>query len=545
VNSDFIKGLKKYWIEIGLCSFLINVCGLLVPIFSTLVYDKVVGNGNNETLWALTIGVVFIIAIEFALRILRGYAFEQITAASDVWAEHSLMERMLRARSDQTGSLGQLISRYRDHAGARDSLFSNYSIAAADIPFFGIFLLTMFWIGGPLVLVPLVVACPLLLGSFLVQRPVQLATTAFQLNSAKKTSLIAEYSAAREHIQTSNLHPRLAQIWSKVATHSALARGKSRFLQTLGQSWTGLCITLSSVMLLVAGVYRIESGAMSVGTLIACSLINLRAMAQLATISGMMVSWRELQRTQAELDLVLPKLSVDEGTDNKLIAHAGEVHIAGLQFRFNGRTSDALKDLSFDVAPGERIALVGRPGSGKSTLLKCIAGLLQAQAGTILVDGISVANLDIPRSLTYKPQEPVLFDGSVNDNMKMDAEVEPARKAAVLQLTGMSKAIRNGELSLDMQVGPGGAHLSGGQRQMLELARVLSAYSPIYLLDEPTAGVDADTEMQFANALNQLTRGKTVLMATHSRAVLEFVDRIIVIEQGVKAADGPQKSILC
>ncbi|MCW5655263.1 ATP-binding cassette domain-containing protein [Hydrogenophaga sp.] len=546
-----VRALGPHVVEICLSSLLINGCGLLMPVFSMLVYDKVVGNGNNETLWALATGMLLVLLLEFCLRLIRGYSVERLAAIADIRMDARMFDRLLEANPARTAGAGVLMSRYRDSTGARDALFSQYAVLAADLPFLLLFLGALAFMGGPLVLVAVVSAVPLLAGQWLLYRPQRDYGVLGQTATAGKTGLLAMLVGGLPYFQTTPLRHTLADRWETQASEAALLRGRQRYWQTLAQSWAGLCIGLASVALLVAGVYRIEAGAMSVGALIACSLVQLRAMVQISSVAALTTCWRDLSRTQAELDaaaqpekapadpppvqgITLPATDALEITVQHLACH-------------DDAGAAVLDDLSLLVQRGERVAVVGRPGSGKSTLLRCMAGVQTPDAGMVLVEGTRIGAVPADARaqwLAYKPQDPVLIGPALQDDLPAENGEHAAAAVSALELTGLLDALRSGELRRDQAVTAGGYGLSGGQRQMIALARALASPAAVVLLDEPTVGVDAQTEQRLAEAVKRLTQGKTVVMATHSTALLGFVDRIVVLERGRIVAAGPRDQIL-
>lgn len=543
-----LRALVPHGIEIGLCSLLVNACGLLMPVFSMLVYDKVVGNSNNETLWTLAAGMVLVLLLEFGLRMLRGYAVERLGAMAEARMESHLVDRVLGASAQQVAAPGVLMSRYRDLAGARDALFAQYAVAAADLPFLFLFLLVLGFIGGPLAAVPVLWALPMLAGQWLAGRPQRDYGAQGQAAAAHKASLLADLVAGLAFLQTSALRHVLVDRWEREVRQGALLRGRQRFWQTAVQSWGGMCIGMASVTLLACGVYRIESGAMSVGALIACSLIQLRTMLQLSSVVSLVVGWKDLTRTQSELDRLAQPGTQESAPKIALPPGGNEVSLLHLTCR-SADGQAVLDDVNLWIARGERVALVGRPGSGKSTLLRCLAGVQQPSQGQVLMNGARVDTIDLAGDqaatapwLSYKPQEPVIIGPLLQDDL---GALQGDRADRALALTGLSAALRNGEMRRDQRVNEGGARmLSGGQCQIVSLARALAADAQCYLLDEPTASVDAETEARLAQAVDEMTRGRTVVVATHSTALLHRMDRIVVLERGRVVANGPREQLL-
>ena len=226
----------------------------------------------------------------------------------------------------------------------------------------------------------------------------------------------------------------------------------------------------------------------------------------------------------------------------------GRITVRRLGYRFKADGPMALDGLTFNIEPGERVGLLGRPGSGKTTMLRCLAGVVRPSTGEVLVDGVTVRQHDAysrARWMAYKPQDPILFEGTLEENILAGAEFvgrESVERA--LEVAGLQEYIRRGELNLGMAIEPRGVNLSGGQRQAVALARSLVSSPIILLLDEPTAGLDVAGEKAIAARLREFSQGKTLVVATHSHAMLAMLDRLIVVDGGRIVADGPREKVL-
>ncbi|WP_159355264.1 peptidase domain-containing ABC transporter [Methylovorus glucosotrophus] len=536
--------MAPYGLEIGLSSFIINACGLLMPLFSMLIYDKVVGNGNVETLWTLVAGMLLVLVLEFTLRTIRAYVTQRLGAIAELHMEGRFIDRLLTTNAQQVASPGVLMSRYRDLASARDALLAQYAVVAADMPFMLLFLLAQGLIGGWLVMIPILFALPILLGQWLSNKPERDYSSRTLGVAARKASLLSELAGNLAFLQISPLRHLLADRWESEMYQGAILRGRQRFWQTAGQAWVGMCIGLASVTLLAVGVYRIEAGAISVGALIACSLIQLRAMLQLSSAASLLLGWKDLNRTQAELDAAAQPEANASYVQMPIASGKGDISVT--QLTCHNQDGDVTLDhVNLAFGPGERIAVIGRPGSGKSTLLRCMAGVQTPSEGQVLLNAMRVEAYSPDQralAITYKPQEPYLLGPCLQDNL---ARMDSLRAEQAMLLTGLAAALKSGELRRDQVVSAGmGPRLSAGQCQIVVLARSLSEDPRVFLLDEPTAGVDGETEAKLVDAVDQLTRGKTVILATHSLALLKKMDRIVVLERGKVVASGTPERLL-
>lgn len=542
-SSRLLKAIAPFSIEVGLTSLLINICGLLMPLFSLLIYDKVVGNGNVETLWALTVGMVLVLFLEFILRMIRGYTFVRLGVVAEVKMNGRFIDRILQTNASQIASPGFLMSRYRDQEGARDTLFSQYIVVASDLPFLLLFLIIQGFIFGTLVIIPLLFSLLLLTGQWFISRSQRNYHAHHHVSGARKTMLLADIVASLAFLQTSPLRYTFADRWENEVHRDAIVRNRQHFLQTFSQSLAALCLGMASVALLVLGVYRIQAGVMSVGLLIACSLIQLRIMLQLSSAISLVMCWKDLNRTQTELDRASTP-EVFPVTFSSPMPDIVEMSVLDLTCcdHSGGSYLDAV---NLHIKPGERVAIIGRPGSGKSTLLRCLAGVQLPDKGQVLINGMRIqayAADDRMNWLAYKSQEPVIVGPTLQDNL---ADLQGERAECVLECTGLKTLLRNGEMRRDQIIqGAECQPLSCGQRQIVALARTLATDARIFLLDEPTSGLDAETESKLVNAVEKLTRNRTVVLATHSIALLNKMDKIVILERGKVVAFGPREQLL-
>jgi len=225
----------------------------------------------------------------------------------------------------------------------------------------------------------------------------------------------------------------------------------------------------------------------------------------------------------------------------------GHISVIGLGKHYEGRPA-ALEAVSLSVAPGERVALLGRPGAGKTTLLRCLAGLCRADSGLILIDGLAlddIARFDRMRWMAYKPQDPEVFAGTLEDNLRIAGSRDRNRFSEAIWASGLENEFKSGRMSLGMQLSERGGNLSGGQRQKVALARAFAQSSRILLLDEPTLGLDPESERMLAERLPKLLGDSSVLiMTTHSSIMLSTVQRVIALDGGRVVADGPREKLV-
>jgi ATP-binding cassette subfamily C protein LapB len=227
---------------------------------------------------------------------------------------------------------------------------------------------------------------------------------------------------------------------------------------------------------------------------------------------------------------------------------AGHIAFNGVSFAYPDEKIQALSDVSFSIAAGERVGVIGRVGSGKTTIEKLLLGFYEPDCGTVLIDGVDLRQIDptdLRRNLGALLQDVVLFDGTLRDNITLGAAyVDDDTVLEAARLAGVESFAQRHPLGFDAQVGERGSHLSGGQRQAVALARALLQNPPILLLDEPTSAMDNSAENRFKQQLAGILARKTLLLVTHRTSLLSVVDRLIVMDGGRVVADGQRHDVL-
>ena len=550
---SYLIPLRAYWpqySEILLAGVAINFIALLIPVFTMLVYDRIVGNRITETLWALALGMLLAAILDFSLRAIRAWYVEHIAGNSDVLLDRALLRRLLHHDAAVLPPVGAVLNKYKELAAARDFITSGYLLSVADLPFYLLFMMTLWIIGGWVVLVPITMGVLMVISHVACAAPAKDYGSQSRKAAGSKVSLLAEILSEGELLKTSLLRVPVARRWQEESEAAASAGARGRFWTALAGVSSNFWMMLTTVGTLVAGVYQIDARELTTGGLIACSMLASRSMMSLASVTVLFTRFNEMRRSGKELDDLLGD-GGEAPTAPQSVAPRpleGRITVRRLGYRFKTDGPMALDGLTFNIEPGERVGLLGRPGSGKTTLLRCLAGVVRPTTGEVMVDGVAIRQHDAysrARWLAYKPQEPILFEGTLEENILAGAEFSGNDALALaLEVAGLQEYIRRGELNLGMMIEPRGVNLSGGQRQAVALARSLVASPSILLLDEPTAGLDVAGEKMIAGRLREFSQGRTLVVATHSHIMLAMLDRLIVVDGGRIVADGPRDKVL-
>lgn len=545
--------LHSRWLyaDAVVASLLINLIGLFAPLFVMNVYDRVVPNQALSTLWVLAIGIVGAYGFELLLRSLRGLSLDLAGKKTDLIVSATLFERILgmplSLRPARVGSFAQNI---HDFQGLRDFLSSLTLTSLIDLPFCLLVLLAIAWLGGPLVWVPLL-AFPLALGlGWLLQAPLRKSLERSMALAAERQSTLIETLGGLDALKVNNAQGERQHHWEQTIGTLGRLELRTRQLSSLVLHLGQAVQQLSGVVLIVWGVHLIIGGSLSMGSLIACYMLNGRALAPLGQLSGLLTRYQQARLTKRNVDQMMALPQERPGGERALEPHRlkGEIECRQLSFRYPGQPEAALRDLNLRIAPGERVAVLGRSGSGKSSLARLLVGLYEAESGGLLLDGLDIRQLDIAevrRQIGYVPQDIQLFSGTLRDNLVAGArQVSDERILQVAELAGVQAFAQLHPQGYGMPVGERGQQLSGGQRQQVALARALLLDPALLVLDEPTSAMDAGGEERLIQRLRPALVGKTLLLVTHRTSLLALVDRVLVLERGRLLADGPREAVL-
>jgi ATP-binding cassette subfamily C protein LapB len=413
-----------------------------------------------------------------------------------------------------------------------------------------LFLLVIWMLAGPLVLVPLA-AIPVLLGyGLFIQPRLRHAAEQGMRAGAQKNASLVEGLVEAETVKALGVEGRLQRQLESAVAESAKWNAQARLWALSATNLATLLQQLVSVGVVVAGVYLIAAGELSLGALIASVILSGRAVVPLAQIAGLLTRFNQASAALSALNQVMA-MPVERPDGQVFVtrpALQGAIEFDHVSFRYPGQELAALQDASLRIAAGERVAIIGRVGSGKTTINRLIAGLYQSSEGAVRIDGVDIRQIDpgdLRRNVAYVSQDSQLLFGTVRDNLTMGvphAEDEHIVRAA--ELAGVAEFVNRHPLGFDMPVGEHGNMLSGGQRQAVGLARALVLDAPIMLLDEPTGSMDNSSEEHIKRELASVAADKTLVLITHRASLLELVDRVIVMDAGKIVADGPKVQVL-
>jgi ATP-binding cassette subfamily B protein/ATP-binding cassette subfamily C protein LapB len=543
----FLHMHKGRFFEIFLCGLLVNLFGLALPLFSSFVYDKILGNNIMETLWALVMGLGLIVIIEFCVKCLRTMVAERFAISSEADIDHSVFQNLLDTKTNELPPIGSLIEKYKQILNCRDLLSSSYLLSLVDLPFLLIFLAAITAVSGPLVLVAVVCGTIMVTTSFITSLSVLEYDKQARKAGEQRFGLLTDLLTARDAVIGSSLRDSLLQRWRQSSLASTQASSMARYWRAMGGTISSSVSYISYIAVLVGGAYMVQDQTLTAGGLLAASLLTSRTIANFGSVMNLIVRFREFQNALKELNQIFPA----QPAQKPLAAYGqlqGGIKLEKVECRLKAGARPVLSGVSLNIQPGEMIGIAGAPGGGKTTLLRLIAGTLKPNEGVVMIDNIPLNKIspeDISINMGVKPQDFCLFDGTIEDNILAGrAPLSAEMRQNILQASGLFRSFQEGGLNWATDVGPRGSNLSGGQRQLVSIARAMLYDPPVLLLDEPTNGLDAALEAHLVQQLLQRKGRCTMLISTHSRQLLSACDRIVVVGQARILADGPREKIL-
>ena len=550
-----VKRYMPYYRAAMFAALLSNVLMLMVGLFTSTVYDKVIPNNAMTTLWSLAAGAGISIAFDMAARQLRSYLIDMAGKKSDQALGNMIFRQALSIRLEhKPESSGSFAHRLAQIEVVREFFTSASASAMTDLPFIFLFIFMTWMVAGQLALV-LVLAVPSIFGlTWAIQKMLRKVMKANMNQHADLHGLLVEAVEGLEDLRAAGAQGHFLSRYEEANAAAASSSLRARAMGSWTNNFSMVVQQLITVVMLVWGVHLIQDKVLTGGGLIAAVMFATRALAPLNSVVALAARYQGAKAAMVSLNDLM-SLPTERDADKKYLAHPvvkGQIGLHDVQFAYpkgqQEHSPTVLKGINLMIRPGERVAILGKIGSGKSTILRMLGGLYQPTDGFVEVDGLDLRQIDSADFRThvgFVSQEPKLFQGSLRENVMLGRpHADPNAFMEVARLTGLDRIAAAHPMGYDLPVGQAGGLLSGGQRQLVALARCLVIRPQVLLLDEPTSSMDAQAENSFIQHLKTAVGDRTLVVVTHRPALLDVVNRVVVVEAGRILADGPKAQVL-
>jgi ATP-binding cassette subfamily C protein LapB len=550
----FWSVVRAHWRNYGhiaLSALLINVLALAMPLFTMSVYDRVIPNGAIPSLVALSIGMGLAILFDLILRMVRSKMIDVTGKTIDVVLAANIFEHVMAVKmSQRPSSVGIIANQLRDFDSVREFFTSGSVVSATDLLFAVLFIGVLFLVAGPLAWVPLLML-PVMIGIGIgLQRPLNRAMKRLQAESAARHGVLVESLAGLETVRATGGEARMQTAWERSVAATARSGEAVHFWSSLALTAANSAQMLTSLLLIVIGVFLIMNGSLTVGALVAANMLAGRVLSPIAGIASVITRGTQTFSALKSIDRIMT-LERERSPERAYVTRRienGTVNFENVSFTYPNAPGKALDKVTFRIGRGERVGIIGRIGSGKTTVGRLLLNFYEAQEGRILVDGVDSRQYDpadLRSGIGFAMQDTDLFFGKLRDNITLGYPAATDEEVlAAARLAGVESFIAGHPMGYDMPISEGGRSLSGGQKQAIGLARVLIRKPRILFLDEPTAHFDVRSESEFLERLKALDEGMTIIISTHRLSLLGMVDRLLLFDNGRLVADGPRDKVL-
>jgi ABC-type bacteriocin/lantibiotic exporter with double-glycine peptidase domain len=502
------------------------------------VYNKVINHGALQTLDVLVLGMVTLFLFEWLLRALRSYVASHTGGRLDAALGSEVIHHLLHLplRTFERMPTGQMLERTRQLDSVRQFFASQMPLLLVDLAFVGVFLAVLCYLDLRLGAITLA-AIPLfwLLSILARRRHRGLLEAGFKAAAAKASSLGETISHALT-VKALGLEPEMERRFKQRLADAAVSNFRAGHLGGVIAS-SGQVLQQGVALLIVyVGARAIVAGELSIGALIAATILAARTLAPMRQVVG---AWQQLQTVRAafaRLDELMDEPTESVASPGPALHISGRITFEAVVYRYAEGAMPALDGIDLDIGPGQVLGVAGPPGSGKSTFTKLLCGLDHPERGRILLDDLDLrlwSPAVLRQQIGVVPQEVQLFSGTIAENIAMGApDRQFERVVAAAKFVGAHEFIQRLPEGYDTVLAERGSGLSAGQRQLISIARALIRNPRLLVLDEATSALDGMTEQALLANLKRASRGRTVVMVTHRLGALAIADRVIFLGDG-------------
>lgn len=543
---------RQSYYEILAASIFINLFVLALPIYSLNVYDRVILNFAKETLIVLTLGVIFALSFDFVFKTIRSYILERLAERLSNDYDLKLMQRLVKIENNALPlSVGEQSNLFRELQSIREFYAGKLVPTLIDIPFILLFILIIYFLSPVLALIPLVMAAIILAVNFFAHLPISRISEEYFSATQKKVSFLVETLSGIQTLKMFNADTNRLFHWNNSVSRASRVTRRNNFIIGAVSTFTFMLSQFSHVLVVYFGVYEIQDENLTIGGLIACTILSSRVIAPILNLSSLLARLKQSHDLLVAIDRIFkyPHQAFSDVLKATKGPFEGNIQLRNMSYSYeDDENKAAVKNANLTITSGEKVGIIGQTAAGKTTLVKVMAGLLKPQQGSVLLDNYAydaISEGELRDAISYAPQDPFFFRGSVLYNITLGREnITKNALEQALDVSGLLTVLKTNAQGIDMDVGEGGCHLSGGQKQALSLARAIVCDPQILIFDEPTTGMDTMLENYIQVKLKEYIADRNFIMITHRTSLLSLVDRLVLMNGGTIVADGPKDEIL-
>ena len=541
---------RRFFYEVLIASFLLQIFTLITPLFTQVIIDKVLVHKGLSTLDVLMTGLIIIAVFQMVLGYLRTYIFTVLTNKVDVVLGARLYNHIvsLPMRYFESRRVGETVARVKELETIRSFVSGSSLVLIIDTAFCFIFIIAMFWYSPKLCLVAIALI-PFMVLLNLIATPIyrRRIQTKFEANAENQSFLVESVTGAAT-VKALALEQKFSRRWEDLLGHYVKTSFDVNNVANVANSIGGFLQHLSTLLILWVGAHQVMAGNLSVGQLVAFQMLAGQVSGPVLRLVSV---WQQFQQTRISIERIgdimnLPKES--EGRGEMSPVRKGEIVFERVSFRYSHDEPQVVKNINVKLAPGVMVGIVGPSGSGKSTLVKLLQRMYDLEEGRIFVDNIDISKYNpaaYRRQIGTVLQENYLFCGTVRENIAIarpGATMEEVERAA--RMSGAHDFIVQMKAGYDTLIGERGDSLSGGQRQKIAISRAMLVNPRILIFDEATSALDALSEKEVLDAIQKVRKNRTVLMIAHRLAAVQKADIILVMNKGMIVEYGSHEQLM-
>ena len=551
---QLLKPHRLVLIEIIAASLMIQMLGLITPIFTQILLDRVVVQRSTSTLVAIGAGLIVFSLFGVAMSSLRRYLLYHTANKLDLSLIVGFINHTFRLPLSyfETRYVGDITSRISENRKIRDFITGEAISTMLDVLSVFIYISLMLWYSWQLSLMALAVI-PVFAINAVIFTPFLLKIS--RENFAAKTkeqSYLIQAIKGIGTVKSMGVERNVRWRWEDLINESVRINFSGKMILERLTVSTGIIQTLISQFTLLLGVWLVIQEQLTIGQLVAFNMLVGNVVSPFQRLIGLWNQFQEILVAVERLDDVINSPPEEDLSSSNLINLSsidGYIRFEDVTFRYNlENETNTITNLSFEIKPGQTIALVGRSGSGKTTIAKLLLGLYTPTKGKVLIDGQDLNNISLHslrKQTGIVDQNTFLFGGTIKENLTVAhpnatmAELERACK-----LSGATEFIQELPLKYETQIGEGGGLMSGGQRQRLAIARALLNNPRLLILDEATSNLDAESEQIIQNNLDTILKNQTTLVIAHRLSTVRNADLILVLDRGLLVESGSHEVLM-